>query len=277
MRLTIILFLLAASTMAYAQESANEALRFKTDFTYQQQTTPERKAVPYPQLREADVLFCRRVERIMDTREKQNSTCRWEKNPLSYLVFVAAERGEIVAYSNEQLTETYRADTVIRMFATSEVVQVPDPKFPDDFIDSVIYTAYPLEDIVHWKIIEDWVFDSKSGQFVPRIVAIAPMINLRVAGQDLGEVPAFYIKWSEARKLFVNEPAFNAHNSSGSFTYYDFFERRMFSSHITKVPNVQDLSFENYEMLSGNALAQLLEAQKAQEELMNFESDLWQY
>jgi gliding motility associated protien GldN len=246
-------------------------------FTYQKITSSERKPVRLQPIREADVMFATRIERVMNVKEKQNALCQWARNPLADVIFKAAENGEIGAYRNDSFNSTYRSDTVIDMFGTVEYIKVPDRDFLGEFKDSAIYTDYNLEDVVKWRIIEDWIFDKQRGEMVVRIVGIAPIMNLESEGVKLGEYEGFYVKWSEARKLLVNEPAFNRHNDGGSFTYYDFFERRQFSSYITKEPNVQDLPFADYDELKNNPLAQLLESERVKQELMNKESDMWQY
>ncbi|MFY0674440.1 MAG: gliding motility protein GldN [Bacteroidia bacterium] len=258
-------------------EGEGEAESDETYFTYQKLTSSQRKPVRLVPIREADVMFATRIERLMDVKEKQNALCQWVRNPLAEVIFNAAENGEIMAYRNDSFNSTYRADTVLDMFGTIEYIKVPDRDFPGEFKDSAIYTAYNLEDVVKWRIIEDWIFDKQRGEMVVRIVGIAPIMNLEAEGVKLGEYEGFYIKWSEARKLLVNEPAFNRHNDGGSFTYYDFFERRQFFSYITKEPNVQDLSFADYDELKDNPLAQLLESERVKNELMNKESDMWQY
>jgi len=51
------------------------------DFTFDKITVKERKVVPYPYLVERDVMFQRRVYRIIDTREKMNIPLAWQRNP----------------------------------------------------------------------------------------------------------------------------------------------------------------------------------------------------
>ena len=260
----------------YYSELPTEKNDFLDDFTYERLTTSERKPVAYKPLREADVVYATRIHRVMDVQEKQNVLCMWKRNPLANVIFEAAEKGELIAYKNDSLSSVFRADNIIDMFATKEVIKVPDWRFPGEFKDSIIYNPYNLEDVKKWRIIEDWVFDKNSGTTIPRIVAMAPIMNLEAEGQKLGEYEGFYISWKEARRLLVNEETYNRHNEAGSFTYYDFFEARLFSSNIVKEPNVRDLPFGEYDSLKGNPLAQLLEGERVKKELMDRESDWWQ-
>lgn len=248
------------------------------DFTYERLSIRERKPVPYPSQREADVMFARRIERIMDTKEKQNLVCRWPKNPLSVIIFEAAEKGEITAYKSDSLNSFHKADTVIKMLGQKEVIQVPDPIYEGEFIDSVIIKDFNyVDDVVKWKVIEDWIFDKQRGIYYPRIISISPLYKLIVDGQDLGEFEAFYIDWKELRKLLINEEVFNRHNDGARFSYYDWFELRLFTSYVTKEPNVFDMEFREYQELKDNPLGQLLEGERSKEKLFNWEHDLWQY
>jgi gliding motility associated protien GldN len=281
LRFLVLIFLAAISVnVSYAQdgEVPEEEEDFIGDFTYTRYSIRERKPVPYPSQREADVMYARRIVRIMDTKEKQNLICRWPKNPLSVIIFEAAEKGEITAFKNDSLQNFYRPDTVIDMLSQKEVIQVPDRMFPGEFKDSVVINKFNYEeDVVRYEIIEDWIFDKQRGIFYPRIIAFSPLYKLIVDGQDLGELPAFFCSWPELREVFINEEIFNRHNDAAKFSYYDWFELRLFSSYIVKEPNVFDLKFNEYTELKDNPLAQLLEGERVKDELFNWEHDLWQY
>jgi len=278
----LVLFLLAiiSVNVSYAQdgEVPEEEEDFIGDFTYTRYSIRERKPVPYPSQREADVMYARRIVRILDTKEKQNLICRWPKNPLSVVIFEAADEGKLTAYKNDSLQNFYRPDTVIAMLSTKETVQVPDREFPGEFKDSIVINKFNYEeDVVRYEIIEDWIFDKQRGIFYPRIIAFSPLFKLVVDGQDLGEFPAFYCNWHELRGVLINEEIFNRHNDAAKFSYYDWFELRLFSSYIAKEPNVFDRKFSDYTELKDNPLAQLLESERVKDELFNWEHDLWQY
>jgi gliding motility associated protien GldN len=280
LRYLVLVMFLGFAYVAVAQdgEVPAEEEDFIGDFTYERLSIRERKPVPYPSQREADVMYARRILRIMDTKEKQNLICRWPKNPLSVIIFEAAEKGEVTAYSNDSLMSFHRPDTVIAMLSQKEVIQVPDMMYPGEFKDSVVINRFNYEeDVVRYEIIEDWIFDKQRGMFYPRIISVSPLYKLIQGGQDLGEFPAFYCDWDELRGVLINEEIFNRHNDAAKFSYYDWFELRLFSSYITKEPNVFDIKFSDYTELKDNPLAQLLEGERVKDELFNWEHDLWQY
>ena len=78
------------------------------DFTYSKQSIKERKVVPYPSLIERDVMYSRRIYRIIDTREKMNMVMKWPRNPLYRIIYDACTKGygsaPIIAYQSDSLT-----------------------------------------------------------------------------------------------------------------------------------------------------------------------------
>ena len=80
-RIIILLILLSVSWQYSTAQGVYD------DFIYTRQAVQERKVVPWPYLREADVMFAKRIWRIIDTREKQNQPMVWRKNPLSLIFY----------------------------------------------------------------------------------------------------------------------------------------------------------------------------------------------
>lgn len=265
------------SVVEYELEGEVPYNEFTQGMTYERLSINERKPVPYRSQREADVMYALQLERIMDTREKQNLICNWPKNSLVNVIFDAAERGQIKAYTNDSMTSYFTADTVKTMLGEKINTEVESRDYPGEFVVCPIWNPMPLEDIVKWKIKEEWIFDKQSGQFQPRIVAIAPIYTLTVDGVDLGEYEAFYVDWNEVRNVLIKEETFNRHNDGARLSYYDFFEQRLFTSYVTKEPNVFDDPYAHYAEWQDNPLGPQIESQKKKEELMNWESDLWQY
>ena len=75
------------------------------DGAYIEERTLTRKFLPYAPIREADVLFKKRVWRILDMREKMNLPLYYPPQPtnglksLASTIFDALNSGELVAYS----------------------------------------------------------------------------------------------------------------------------------------------------------------------------------
>lgn len=248
------------------------------EVTYERKANEERKAVPYPHLREADAHYVRRIERVMDTREKQNLVTRWPRNPLADIVYEGALEQDFEVYRDADLTEVKDPEEVEEDFSYEEVVQItPDPDDPYHTVDSVIRTELEPESIVRYRIKEEWIFDKQQSQFFPRIIAIAPLFRPVAEGQELSERALFWVRFGDLREELINEEMFNRHNDAMQLTYHDFFEMRHFSSYITKEPNEFDYRISEFEEFEGDPFRALLESESIREDLFNEEHDLWEY
>ncbi len=253
------------------------------DFTYEKRHIEERNVTPYPPLRQADVMYSRRIHRVLDTREKQNLGMKWKKNPFSCIVFDAvmkdAETKSLTPYKNDSISSFFSRSELIEQITEAEQTKVPvDPiNQPGVMTDTTLYDTTECEEIHRFRIMEDWVFDKETSEFFPRIIAIAPLQMKTRDGIELGLQPLFWVEWKELRKILVNEPMFNRHNDAAQLSYYDFFEQRLFSSYIVKEPNELDQDIGDLPKYDGDKFGALIRAKEIEEELFNFEHDLWEY
>jgi gliding motility associated protien GldN len=256
------------------------------DFTYNKEAIKERKVVPYPFLVERDVMYCRRIWRIIDTREKMNLIMKWPRNPLFRIIYDAATKGygsaPIPAYRNDSLTSICTAEEILLKGKSEEAAQIPDPNDPesDRLIDTVIRTPFNPNEIVRYLMMEDWIFDKQTSQFFIRIIAIAPLYREKVTGVsgiELGESELFWVKWTDFRPVLVNQEIFNRANDAMRFSYDDFFDLRMFTSYISKESNAFDNKILDYEEFRTDKFAALLESEKIKNKLFEWEHDLWEY
>lgn len=272
----IVLFALASQFNIQAQTPA-----YETPGAFPKQSVAERKIVPWPYLREADVMYSRRIERVIDTREKINLCMKWPKNPLYDIIYKAVtEKATLVAYKSDSLSSFYTAEEVLKLGSYDKNIQVyPDPNDPYYAIDSVIPVRFKPEEIRKYKIIEEWIFDRNTSEMYVRILAIAPMYR-PVAGStgiELPEQEMFYIKYNDARTIFVNEELFNRFNDAGRLTVDDFFEQRLFNSYITKESNDYDLAIRQFEEFKVDPYEALLKGEEIKNKLFEFEHDLWEF
>jgi len=236
---------------------------------------------PYANLREADVMFKKRVWREIDLREKLNAIYASPKARLVDVIMGAVMAGELTAYSaaptkddrgGDEFSNILKPEEAMAKFADSVVV----PEFNDkgEQVGTHIKAGeFNPDSVVKFQIKEDWVFDKQRSIFEPRIVGIAPMVKIRAAGQDLGEVPAFWIYFPEARQIFVTKEVVSRSNDATGLSFDDVFMKRLFSSYIVKESNVDDLRIKDY----AQGIDKLYESERVKKQLMDYEHDLWSY
>jgi len=242
----------------------------------------QKPPVPWPPLREADVMYSKRITRIIDTREKVNYPMRWPKSALNHIIYNAVMNHDIVTYVNDDslaLNNPMDFEIAGKVGSSIEVIQVPIDSTDIDAGTRDVDVPVPFnpDKIVRYMIMEDWIFDKKTSEFFPRIIAIAPMYNpvAGTSGFTLPEQPMYWLKYDEARQLFAQEKIFQP-NTSAMLTYDDFFEMRMFHSYIVKENNMYDYYIKDFEEFKSDGVAALLESERIQNELFIFEHDLWE-
>ncbi len=287
----LLMGMLATAGSAFAQDpsgggggGADVPFNKYLEYNYDKMSIKERKALPYPSLREADVLYAQRIVRMIDTREKKNLPLQWPKNPLNKLMYEMTTVGEdgnpgqLKAYKNDSLTSVYMVDEVKKMGAIEETVQVQvDPNDPYYLVDSTVYTPFDYVSIRKYMIGEEWIFDKQRSQFFPRIDWIAPVYKPLLGGIELPEQPMFFVSWNELRNVLVNEEIFNRKNDAMRLSYNDYFEMRLFSSYIIRESNEFDLAISDMPEFKDNPMEALYESERIKEELFNWEHDLWEY
>lgn len=259
---------------------AEEAER-PVDGYFKQANIENARVTPYANVRDVDVMFSRRVWREIDLREKMNHIYASPKSRLIDVIMEAVQAGELTAYDAVSTKSDPNGDSfgtilpaaqVMGKFADSVVV----PEFNDmgEQIGSRMESGeFNPDSITKFQIKEDWIFDKQRSVFEPRIIGIAPMVKIKAAGQDLGEQPAFWIYFPEARHIFVTKAVSTRNNDATGLSYDDIFMKRLFSSYIVKESNPDDLRIKDY----ATGIDRLYESERVKKELLDYEHDLWSY
>ena len=234
-----------------------------------------RRILPYDHVREADIMWEKRIWRVIDIREKMNLPFAYPERPFFTILMDGAINEEITVYSTEddKFTSPLTPDEVASMGATVDTVITFDPETYEEQIQVVRNDLNP-EDVKRFRMKEIWFFDEETSTMQVRILGIAPMIDVKDEnGNFRYEKPMFWVYYPEARKILSRESVFNPGNDASPNTWEDLMEMRFFASYISKESNVLNRRLQDY--LSGVDL--LLEADKIKREIFNFEHDLWSY
>lgn len=236
----------------------------------------ERRILPYEYVREADILWQKRIWRVLDVREKINLPFSNPERPLINILMEAANDGKIELYSviDDQFTTPLTDAERGSIAGSIDTVPVVDPETYE-----VTYSLVPRElnpdDIRRYRLQEIWFFDRESSQMKVRILGIAPLKDeTDEDGNVLYERAMFWVYYPGARQVLANENAFTSANDAANRSWEDVFEARFFNSYIIKQSNVTDRRIEHYKT---DGRERLLEAERIKQDIFNFEQDLWSY
>lgn len=240
------------------------------------------RVTPYANLREADVVFSKRIWQEIDVREKLNQYMASPKARLIDIIMDAVAAGELTAYDPTPTKDDPGGDAFSRPLGPDEAKS----KMADssnvsklDSLGNVVSTQrvageFNPDSVVRFRIKEDWYFDKQRSVFEPRIIGIAPLIKPKAAaGVDLDMQPAFWIYFPDARQLFATKEVVNRNNDATGLSYDDVFMKRIFASYIVKQSNDKDDRIKDY----AQGIDRLYESQRIKKTLMDWELDLWQY
>lgn len=255
------------------------------DGAFIKENTKTKRVVPYPHIREADVMWEKRVWRTIDLREKINHPLYYPTSPTTdrKSLFDVIRQGLLVdgsltAYDDflgdgDQFKKPLlaselqgileRIDTLTRENVdTGEMEQVLVP------------TKVEARDVLWYKLKEDWIFDKQRSKLDIRIIGIAPMIaDKDESGALRGRKTLFWLYFPECRYVFANWEVFNRENDAERRSFEDLFWKRQFNSYITKVSNVYDRQINEYK----TGIDALLESEEIKQDLFIFEHDLWNF
>ena len=254
----------------------------------------------YTHLREADVMWSRKIWREIDLREKINhpfyypendgvGTTTSDRKSLIDVIFSAINEGSITAYGNAAMDDEFRqamTQEEIKSIggASSEMVEVIDwdavaaGADPEDAkMQTLSEKEFDRNTIKKWRLKEEWYFDKQKSTMDVRILGLAPLqedkdeVTSRLTGSFS---PLFWVYFPEAREILINAEVFNSvKNDAERRTYDDIFWKRMFNSTITMEANVMNRRINEYMV----GLDALLEAERIKADIFNIEHDLWEY
>jgi gliding motility associated protien GldN len=239
------------------------------------------KVTPYPNLRESDVAFAKRVWREIDIREKMNQYLASPKQRLIDIIMDAVAAGELTAYDPTPTKDDPDGDSFGTPLKPGQAKgKMADSSLVDKFdkdgnkIGSTLKAGeFNPDSVVKFRIKEDWIFDKQRSIFEPRIVGIAPMIKPKAGSLDLDYQPAFWIYFPDARPILATKEAVSRNSDATGLSFDDVFMKRIFTSYIVKESNDKDERIKDY----ATGIDKLYESERVKKTLMDWELNLWQY
>lgn len=273
------------------------------DGVYVQEHIPTKRVINYTHLREADVIWAKRVWRTIDLRERQNHPLYYPLEPLSdrralwdVIKYGIETEGSITPYdlngldfddqfrypikpANGDMNDPayrQRIDEMLYTVETAVKLDEDGEEMYDEMTgDPITFTekfAIEAKDIIKYEIKEDWFFDKQRSVQERRIIGIAPVIYKRdESGNIIGTKTLFWLYFPECRYVFQNFFVYNTQNDARRMSFDDLFWKQQYSSYIHKETNVFDRKIAP----TWEGVDALLESEKIKKEIFTVEHDLW--
>lgn len=275
-------------TSSYGQviggSSQSSSIDTPRDDVFDHIHTEFKKPIPYSPLRQADVIYSKRVWQVIDFREKINQPFYYPlKDHLRWKSFIttildAVKSGELTAYDamkDDEFTTPLAITAVDEMLKGSAYTEELRDIDGNYLGDTTIYRGeFDKREVKKLRIKEVWYFDKQRSQLQVRILGLCPVREYIDPGsQQMLTTPLFWIYFPEARYVLARAEVFNRKNGAERRTYDDIFWKRMFSSYVYKVENVYDRRISDY----ASGMDALLESERIKNELFEIEQHMWEY
>ena len=269
---------------------------------WQIENVPSEDAVALTHIREADVMWSKRIWRTIDLRQKINLILYYplDSATLGKRSFIQLLYDEFIAnpenigpdavrvYKEYELRSPYSREELMQFFAPRDSVKTVN--INGDMVDTVVYKYFNdiKQEVIKIRLMEDWLFDKQRSVLDVRILALGVEIPLYTSQTDVDpytqqaifsgwkkmDAPmVFWFYFPAIRPTLARHECFKRHNDAARVSYDEIFLNRMFGSYITKEENVYDRSIKDYT----SGLDALLEAEKVTNEIEEFEMMLWEY
>ena len=261
---------------------------------YTRTMSSTRQAIPYPSLRESDVIWETCIWRDIDFREKFNQFFYFPKGEdslnnnqgrinLAYLIYRNAALGEYEIFEDDELkipvdwgymyTRLNKADTTM-----TDPIYDDYGEIIDEGHDTIKYKSFSSDDYYKIHIKEYWYIDKQDTRMKARIVALALVDEncKEVEGEmECNPTTRFWIPMNDmrVRNIFARTNVYDMYNNNVERSYDEVFISRYFDSYVTRETNVYNREIHDY--LTGEDAQ--LESQSIEERIFDIESVMWEY
>ena len=288
MRKTVLVLTLLISMCATAQE----VVRTPNNI-YTEELVVGQRYMPYPFLRESDVVWSTMLWKTIDLNEDFNQYMyfpiddndRSGKKSLAYVIWDAVAANEIPIYEDDELKIPVDNLLFVEKYTKADTIQL-EIGYDDD--DNELYETiiqpndFDGAEIFKYALREVWFIGKQDTRQDSRRMALAPMKEMKVKFGNteelinLGIQPLFWVPMQNpiVRTLFAkNSSFFDEQNAVGQPTWDYIFISQLYSAYVTKESNKYGRSISKY--LTGEDA--LIEAATIEERVFNIGSDMWEY
>jgi gliding motility associated protien GldN len=273
-----------------------------TDGIIKKNLISSREPIPYPKNREADIIWSKRIWRVIDLHERINLPMYYPTEELTLrqsliqTLIRAIRDGEIRAYDPDQddeFTTVLTADDISKRFDAIDRTETRTKMDGTGDTTITIRGAYNWKEVLEILVKEDWFFDRHYSKMFVRIVGICPIrvyrkelntggssgneeegSNEEAEGEPLKK-QLFWVHYDESRKVLSRTPAYMPGNDATVLSYDDLFNMRRFNSYITKESNPHNnRSIGTY---TTTGYDYLMEAERVKGSIIKWEHDLWEF
>ena len=292
------------TSMSILNAKSPEAFRKYRDMNMQGDSLVSTKVTPlkYGFIEDKDILKSMVVWEIIDMNDKLNQPFYHNEDglvsqnrSLYQLLFDAINDGRITEVYDDEMFMTRLAPDAIQSRIKNEVmsdagidrINETGALTADEMKEFTNVYETKTENVKVLKIKGMWYIDRRDSQMKYRLLGIAAMGQdpstmgqYGPDGQPLASrdelIDLFWVYYPDAREVLANSVVFNNKNLASDITYDDLLNARRFSTVIYKSDNgLGNGVIKDY--IPNDADSQLEESERIKGQILQMESDMWNY
>jgi len=257
------------------------------DGAYERTNMDQMKPVPLPYVREADVMWSKKIWRVIDLREKMNQVLYFPtteeegRNSLINLLLQGIRDSVITAYdarTDDEFKVPMNYEQVKEAFGATNRTRRVRNADTGEFEETRIEGQIRSEEVMQFMVKEEWYFDKQTSTLNVRIIGLCPIREYYLEGdvnhENVQRTQLFWVNYPQIRSLLASNEVLNPRNTAANMSFDDLFIKRRFSSYIVRESNVYNNRSINQYLTGKDAMR---ESQRIEDEIFNFEQDLWEY
>ena len=241
--------------------------------------------IEMPNPRADDIFWQKVVYRTIDMREKMNFPLYFpeeafdNRQSLFTLMFRLIQEEKITVFEYLDAREVFTEEHIITFKDLLEKFEIIYTTQNDPVTNEMVFVVdesdIPNRDVIKFYVKEVWFFDKIASTFDARIIAFCPIMVRDDPNLGTQKYPLFWVPFSTLRPfLSQTEVLISDRNNGARPSFDDIFMKRRFASYIYKESNVMNRNLLEYNTTVSEVRR---EQDRIKTQLVNFESDLWEY
>jgi len=286
-KLLILTLLLHLASFATAQ-----TIDSLPDSFYSDQPQGDAKPIPYPHVRQSDIVWSTDLWKTIEGAEKFNQFFyfpndefhTYGKKSLAFILWDAMAAGEIPIYEDDELLIPIDNEAFVERYTRPDTIQLEIGYDEDDneLYETIIRPKYfDGSEIYSYALRETWFIGKQDARQDSRRIALAPLKEtfrelLQGEAIPLGIQPLFWVPMQHpaVRALLVRYTAYIDESNLARQPSWDWvFINQHYSAYVTRESNVSLRKISDY--VTGEDA--ILEAARIEDKIFDLESDMWEY